>query len=110
MMDLHVILKIAHVIGGCVLFGTGLGIAFFVWMANRTAEPAIIAVTVGIVVIADTIFTATAVVAQPVTGAALAHMMGIPLLSTAQKFLQRRARNDNGKRLVKGYGVAGGAM
>jgi uncharacterized membrane protein len=81
MMDLYVILKIAHVIGACVLFGTGLGIAFFMWMANRTAEPAIIAVTVGIVVIADTIFTATAVVAQPVTGVALAHMMGIPLLS-----------------------------
>jgi uncharacterized membrane protein len=81
MMDLYVILKIAHVIGACVLFGTGLGIAFFMWMANRTAEPTIIAVTVGIVVIADTIFTATAVVAQPVTGVALAHMMGIPLLS-----------------------------
>jgi hypothetical protein len=81
MMDLYVILKIAHVIGACVLFGTGLGIAFFMWMANRTAEPAIIAVTVGIVVIADTIFTATAVVAQPVTGVALAHMTGIPLLS-----------------------------
>jgi uncharacterized membrane protein len=29
MMDLYVILKIAHVIGACVLFGTGLGIAFF---------------------------------------------------------------------------------
>jgi uncharacterized membrane protein len=28
MMDLYVILKIAHVIGACVLFGTGLGIAF----------------------------------------------------------------------------------
>jgi len=81
MMDLYVILKIAHVIGGCVLFGTGLGIAFIMWMANRTAEPAIVAVTVGIVVIADTIFTATAVVAQPVTGVALAHMMRIPLLS-----------------------------
>jgi uncharacterized membrane protein len=50
-------------------------------MANRTAEPAIMAATVGIMVIADTIFTATAVVAQPVTGVALAHMLGIPLRS-----------------------------
>jgi uncharacterized membrane protein len=81
MMDLYVILKIAHVIGACVLFGTGLGIAFFMWMANRTAEPAFIAGTIGIVVIADTIFTATAVVAQPVTGMALAYVLGIPWLS-----------------------------
>jgi uncharacterized membrane protein len=80
-MDLYVILKIAHIIGACVLFGTGLGIAFFMWMANRTAEPAIIAATAGIVVIADAIFTATAVVAQPVTGMALAYMTGISLLS-----------------------------
>jgi uncharacterized membrane protein len=81
MMELYVILKIAHVIGACVLFGTGLGIAFFMWMANRTAEPAIVAGTVGIAVIADTIFTATAVVAQPVTGVALAYMTGTSLLS-----------------------------
>jgi uncharacterized membrane protein len=81
MMDLYVILKIAHVIGACVLLGTGLGIAFFMWMANRTSEPAIIAGTARIVVIADTIFTATAAVVQPVTGVGLATMAGIPLLS-----------------------------
>jgi uncharacterized membrane protein len=51
------------------------------WMAHRTAEPAIIAVTAGHVVIADAVFTATAVVAQPVTGAVLARVMGVPLLS-----------------------------
>ena len=79
-MDLYAIVKIAHVIGACVLFGTGLGIAFFMWMANRTADPAIVAGTARIVVIADTIFTATAVVAQPVTGAALATMAGISRL------------------------------
>jgi uncharacterized membrane protein len=82
MMDLYVIVKIAHVVGACVLLGTGLGIAFFMWMANRTSEPAIIAATARIVVIADTIFTATAAVAQPVTGVALATMAGISLLSS----------------------------
>jgi uncharacterized membrane protein len=71
MMDIYVILKIAHVIGACVLFGTGLGIAFFHVDGEPIAEPAIIALTVG----------TTAVVAQPVTGVALAHMMGVPLLS-----------------------------
>ena len=81
MMDLYAILKIAHVIGACVLFGTGLGIAFFMWMANRTADPAVIAGTARIVVIADTLFTATAVVAQPATGVALATLAGISLRS-----------------------------
>ena len=56
-------------IGACVLLGTGIGIAFFMWMANRTGEAAVIAATARIVVIADAAFTATAVVAQPVTGA-----------------------------------------
>jgi uncharacterized membrane protein len=81
MMDLYVILKLAHVIGACVLFGTGLGIAFFMWMANRTADPAVIAATARIVVVADALFTATSVIAQPATGAALAHIAAIPLLT-----------------------------
>jgi uncharacterized membrane protein len=78
-MDLYIIVKLTHVIGACVLFGTGLGIAFFMWMADRTTDPAVIAGTARIVVIADTLFTTTAVIAQPVTGVSLAHMTAIPL-------------------------------
>jgi uncharacterized membrane protein len=81
MTDAYVILKLAHVIGACILFGTGTGIAFFMWMANRTGEAGIIAATARSVVIADTVFTATAVAVQPLTGAALAWTSGIPLLS-----------------------------
>jgi uncharacterized membrane protein len=80
MIDFYLVLKLAHVIGACVLFGTGLGIAFFMWMANRTGDPATIAATARIVIIADAVFTATAVVAQPITGAALAYVMGFSLL------------------------------
>jgi uncharacterized membrane protein len=79
MVDLYVALKLAHVVGACVLFGTGLGIAFFMWMAHRTGEAATIAATARIVIIADAVFTAIAVVAQPATGAALAHVMGFSL-------------------------------
>lgn len=68
-----------HIIGACVLLGTGAGIAFFMVMANATRNPVIIAHTARIVVIADTIFTATAVIAQPISGAVLAHMIGWPL-------------------------------
>jgi uncharacterized membrane protein len=79
MTDLHVWLKLVHVIGACVLFGTGLGIAFFMWMAHRTADPRTIAYTARIVVVADAIFTASAAILQPLSGAALAHVMGYSL-------------------------------
>lgn len=78
-MTLFLLLKAAHVIGATVLLGTGAGIAFFMLMAHRTGDARLIAHTAGVVVIADTIFTATAVVLQPLTGAALAGMAGYPL-------------------------------
>lgn len=78
-MTLFLLLKAAHVIGATVLLGTGAGIAFFMLMAHRTGDARLIAHTAGIVVVADTIFTATAVVLQPITGAALAVMAGYPL-------------------------------
>ncbi len=69
----------AHVIGACVLFGTGAGIAFFMVLAQKQKDPAIIAHVAGTVVIADTIFTAVAAVFQPITGAYLAIDQGWPL-------------------------------
>lgn len=72
-------LKYLHVIGAAVLLGTGAGIAFFMLLAHRTGSPAVIASVVRIVVIADFLFTATAVVAQPVTGVALAWHVGYSL-------------------------------
>lgn len=73
------LLRLAHVLGAAVLFGTGAGIAFFMVMAHRTRDPRAIAHVAGTVVIADTVFTATAVVLQPVTGAWLASIVGWPL-------------------------------
>lgn len=81
MMDLYTLLKVLHVIGATVLLGTGAGIAFFMLMAHRARDPVIIAHTARIVVVADTVFTASAVILQPLTGAALAHLTGYPLLS-----------------------------
>lgn len=72
-------LRWAHIIGATVLFGTGAGIAFFMLMAQRTARPDLIAHVAGTVVIADTIFTATAVLVQPITGVLLAQATGWPL-------------------------------
>ena len=73
------VLKFLHVIGATVLLGTGAGIAFFMLMAHRTGNVAVIAGVTRIVVIADYVFTATAVVAQPVTGLLLARTIGYDL-------------------------------
>jgi uncharacterized membrane protein len=78
-MTEYYILKFLHVIGATVLLGTGAGIAFFMVMAHRTGEAATVAATARIVVIADFVFTATAVVAQPITGALLAWHVGYSL-------------------------------
>ena len=77
-MSYHLLLTL-HILGAAVLFGTGAGIAFFMGMSQRGKKPALIAHVAGTVVIADTLFTATAAVAQPVTGYLLARMQGWPL-------------------------------
>ncbi|MFN3348204.1 DUF2269 family protein [Pseudorhodoplanes sp.] len=82
MPDLYHLLKLAHIVGATVLFGTGIGIAFFMLMAHCSRDVAAIAHTASIVVIADAVFTATAVVAQPVTGIALAYVAGHSLLDS----------------------------
>jgi uncharacterized membrane protein len=75
------LLRWVHVIGAAVLLGTGAGIAFFMLMAYRTRDPLLIAHVAGTVVVADALFTATAVVVQPVTGYFLARATGWPLES-----------------------------
>lgn len=78
-MDPDLILRWLHVIGACVLLGTGAGIAFFMLVAHRSGDARFIAQTAGIVVLADLVFTTTAVIAQPITGALLAWRLGWPL-------------------------------
>ena len=78
-MTAYFILKFLHVIGATVLLGTGAGIAFFMLAAHLSGNPATIAGTARIVVRADFLFTATAVVAQPITGVLLARNVGYPL-------------------------------
>src|SRR3712207_5454207 len=73
------ILRWLHVIGATILFGTGAGIAFFMLMAHRAHQPALVAHVAGTVVVADLVFTTTAVIAQPLTGLGLACLVGWPL-------------------------------
>jgi uncharacterized membrane protein len=76
---LYLVLKYLHVIGATVLLGTGAGIAFFMLLAHWTGRVTAIAEVARIVVIADFVFTTTAVIAQPITGVALAWTAGYSL-------------------------------
>ena len=69
--------KWVHILSATLLFGTGLGIAFFMWMAHRRRDASLIAETTRVVVIADTCFTAPAVVTQLITGWWLVQYLGI---------------------------------
>jgi uncharacterized membrane protein len=72
----YILLKFAHVVGATVILGTGTGIAFFMLMAHRSGDAEFIARTARLVVLADIVFTATAVILQPVTGYLLMRQTG----------------------------------
>ncbi len=78
-MTPYVLVKFLHVLGAIVILGTGTGIAFFMLMAHRTNDVAFIARTASVVVIADAIFTFSAVLLQPVTGGLLMMLSAIPI-------------------------------
>lgn len=81
MGELYLALKWLHVMGATVVFGTGLGTAFHFWLAHRTRDAHTVAAAARSTVIADFAFTLPAVVLQPLTGLALAHLAGYPLAS-----------------------------
>ncbi len=78
-MDHVFVVKWLHVLSSTVLFGTGLGTAFFLWSAHRSGNAATIAAVARLVVKADWLFTATSGVVQPVTGLMLIHGFGYGL-------------------------------
>lgn len=80
-MELFFAIRLIHILSAAVLLGTGLGIAFFMLMAERSGDVRHIAVTARHVVLADALFTAVAVIVQPITGLWLALYVGYPLLS-----------------------------
>jgi uncharacterized membrane protein len=73
---LYFVLKTVHVIGAAVLLGTGAGIAFFMLVAHLRGDPHEIAGVARTVVLADFLFTASAVVLQPISGALLIWWQG----------------------------------
>ena len=74
----YLLVKWVHVLSSTVLFGTGLGSAFYMFFTNRTHEVRAIAVVTKRVVIADWLFTTPTAILQPLTGFYLAHLAGWP--------------------------------
>lgn len=75
----YLLIKWLHIISSTVLFGTGAGIAFFFLRAQGTGDAKVIAAVARDVVLADMVFTASAVILQPVTGLALVLIEGYSL-------------------------------
>jgi uncharacterized membrane protein len=77
----YVVVKWLHILSSTLLFGTGLGSAFYMFFASLTRDAHVIAVVVRHVVIADWLFTTPTIILQPLTGFYLLHLMGLPLQS-----------------------------
>ncbi|MBV8697858.1 MAG: DUF2269 domain-containing protein [Bradyrhizobium sp.] len=78
-MTLYFLVRYLHVLGAIVILGTGSGIAFFMLMAHLSREAAFIARTAATVVVADMLFTLTAVILQPLTGGLLMMLSDVPV-------------------------------
>jgi uncharacterized membrane protein len=74
----YLAVKWLHILSSTVLFGTGLGSAYYMFYACRTRDPHIAASVIRRVVIADWTFTTPTIVLQPATGFWLMHLAGFP--------------------------------
>ena len=80
-MSEYLVVKWLHVLSSTILFGTGIGSAFYMLVAGLNRDPRVVFFVTRWVVIADWIFTATAVIVQPLTGFYLVYLAKIPLES-----------------------------
>jgi uncharacterized membrane protein len=77
----YVIVKWLHILSSTLLFGTGLGSAFYMFFTSLSRDARAIAKVVRLVVIADWSFTTPTIIIQPLTGLYLIHLAGFPLQS-----------------------------
>lgn len=78
-MNTYLLIKWLHIVSSTVLFGTGIGIAFFKWITDRSGDVRAIRLSAERTVLADWVFTTPAVIVQPLSGIALAHLAGFSL-------------------------------
>lgn len=71
-IDIYLIIRTLHILSSTILFGTGIGIAFFMFRSHFTNDIHEKLYAARGTVLADYIFTFPAVIVQPATGAWLA--------------------------------------
>ncbi|WP_349616505.1 DUF2269 family protein [Azotobacter salinestris] len=81
-MSLYLLLKTLHILSSTLLFGTGLGSAYYAWRAWKSGQVATIATTFRHLVAADWLFTTPTALLQPLSGAAMVYLAGWPLSQT----------------------------
>lgn len=75
----YLVAKWLHILSSTLLFGTGLGSAYYMFFTSLTRDPRAVAIVVRYVVLADWLFTTTTIIFQPLSGWYMAHLAGIPL-------------------------------
>ena len=75
-MNEYLVVKVIHILSSTILFGTGIGSAFYMFFAGLNRDPRIVFFVTRWVVIADWVFTTTAIIVQPATGLWLVHLAG----------------------------------
>ncbi|GHF92129.1 DUF2269 family protein [Thalassotalea marina] len=75
-MEYYLTLKLIHILAAVVVTGTGAGIAFFMFMVNRSNNPQAIYITAQHVILGDWLFTTPAVITQVTTGVLLMNLQG----------------------------------
>ena len=78
-MTEYLVVKWLHVLSSTILFGTGIGSAYYMLFASLTRDARIVLAVVRYVVIADWLFTMTTVIAQPLTGLWLMQLAQLPV-------------------------------
>ena len=75
-MDAYFIVKTLHILSATLLFGTGLGTAFHMWLAWRSGNVTVIARAAEQTVLADWLFTLPSGIFQLASGLWLVHLTG----------------------------------
>ncbi|RYY95065.1 MAG: DUF2269 domain-containing protein [Comamonadaceae bacterium] len=74
----YLVLKWLHILSSTVLFGTGIGSAFYLLVVTLGRDARTVATVAGWVVVADWLFTTTTAIAQPLTGWLMVRAVPMP--------------------------------
>jgi uncharacterized membrane protein len=81
MIDLILAIKFVHVLAAAAMFGTWLGIAGFILLAQRSGNPSVVALVAQFAVRLELFVVAPALALQPISGFPLAWAIGLDPLN-----------------------------